>query len=382
MVLRRRLASRGVRRWIQSVLLILIILLVCLEAMSVVAIEYDFIAVDAPNYRRPNTRPFWIDRNPYFGMWHEANTSHVHTKACFSVTYRTNAYGVRDRSRQSAGKLPRVVVIGDSFIEGNGLEREDRTTEILELGSGVEHLNFGTSGHFGPTQSWLLYKHLAKRFEHDVVVFGLLPDNDFVDDDPTLADAYAGQYRPYLIGKESDYELKYANVDQRVVSELEVRDEKWRFFNRALRNYTYMANVVNYLLGSFRDKALRRGTIARVSVSTYSGYYDFTRSQAERLLYVLEQMLVEAGERTFFVVIIPRPADIRPEPAPILSVLEFIATEHDNLHIIDLRKSFARHANWPDFYRDCDGQWSPAGARAAAETLLADPRYRQSLELN
>ena len=382
MVLRRRLASRGVRRWVQSVLLILIISLVCLEAMSVVAIEYDFIAVDAPNYRRPNTRPFWIDRNPYFGMWHEANTNHVHIKACFSVTYRTNAYGARDRSRQSAGKLPRVVVIGDSFIEGYGLEREDRTTEILELGSGVEHLNFGTSGHFGPTQSWLLYKHLAKRFEHDVVVFGLLPDNDFVDDDPTLADAYAGQYRPYLIGKESDYELKYANVDQRVVSELEVRDEKWRFFNRALRNYTYMANVVNYLLGSFRDKALRRGTIARVSVSTYSGYYDFTRSQAERLLYVLEQMLVEAGERTFFVVIIPRPADMRPEPAPILSILEFMATDHDNLRIIDLRKSFARHANWPEFNRDCDGQWSPAGARAAAETLLADPRYRQSLELN
>ena len=83
-----------------------------------------------------------------------------------------------------------------------------------------------------------------------------------------LAGAYAGQYRPYLIEKESDYELKYANADQRGVSELEVRHEKWRFFNRVLRNYTYMANAVNYLLGAFRDKALRRGTIARVSVST------------------------------------------------------------------------------------------------------------------
>ena len=71
-----------------------------------------------------------------------------------------------------------------------------------------------------------------------------------------------------MIEKEGDYELKYANADQRGVSELEVRHEKWRFFNRVLRNYTYMANAVNYLLGAFWDKALRRGTIARVSVST------------------------------------------------------------------------------------------------------------------
>ena len=56
-----------------------------------------------------------------------------------------------------------------------------------------------------------------------------------------------------MIEKEGDYELKYANADQRGVSELEVRHEKWRFFNRVLRNYTYMANAVNYLLGAFRD---------------------------------------------------------------------------------------------------------------------------------
>ena len=46
---------------------------------------------------------------------------------------------------------------------------------------------------------------------------------------------------------------------------------------------------------------------------------------------MLEQMLVEAGKRTFLIVIIPRPADMRPEPAPIVSVFEFMATDHDNL---------------------------------------------------
>ena len=109
---------------------------------------------------------------------------------------------------------------------------------------------------------------------------------------------------------------------------------------------------------------------------------DFTKPQAERLIYVLEQMLIEAEGKTFIVFVIPRPADMQSGPAPLLSILDFLAEEHQNLHIVDLRKSFARQENWVDFYRECDGHWSPAGANAAAEALLADPIYRQSLGLD
>ena len=382
MVSRRRLEVRRVKRWGKAALLALVISFMTLEFASMIAIEVGLIAADKPNYLIPGLRPFWINSNPHFGVWHEPNTEYVHTKSCFSVTYRTNSYGARDRMRQSHGEASRVVVIGDSFVEGYGLNREDRTTDILEASSGIQHLNFGTSGHFGPTQSFLLYKHLAKRFYHNIVLFGFLPDNDFTDDDPAHASSYPRQYRPYYVRKGDNYKLDYVNVKQRGFLERDIRRERRRFFNRALRNFTYAANAINYLLQFYRLNAIRFKDGRVVSASTYSGYYDFTKPQAERLIYVLEQMLIEAEGKTFIVFVIPRPADMQSAPAPLLSILDFLAEEHQNLHIVDLRKSFARQENWVDFYRECDGHWSPAGANAAAEALLADPIYRQSLGLD
>ena len=382
MVSRRRLADRRFMRRGKAALFILVISFITLEFTSMAAIEVGLIAADKPNYLMPGLRPFWINSNPHFGVWHEPNTEYVHTKSCFSVTYRTNSYGARDRMRQSHGEAPRVVVIGDSFVEGYGLDRKDRTTDILEASSGIQHLNFGTSGHFGPTQSLLLYKHLAKRFHHNVVLFGLLPDNDFTDDDPAHTSSYPRQYRPYYVEKGDKYILEYVNVDQKGFLERDIRREKRRFFNRALRNFTYAANAINYLLQLYKQKAIHFKDGRVETASTYSGYYDFTKSQIERLVYVLEQMLIEVEGRTFFVFVIPRPADMQGAPAPLLSILDLLAGEYQNLHIIDLRENFARQKNWVDFYRECDGHWSPAGAKAAADALLADQNYRQALGLD
>ena len=123
MVSRRRLAARRVKRWAKGALLVLVISFMTLELTSMAAIEVGLIAAEKPNYLMPGLRPFWINSNPHFGVWHEPNTEYVHTKSCFSVTYRTNSYGARDRMRQSYGAASRVVVIGDSFVEG-GLEYE------------------------------------------------------------------------------------------------------------------------------------------------------------------------------------------------------------------------------------------------------------------
>jgi hypothetical protein len=48
--------------------------------------------------------------------------------------------------------------------------------------------------------------------------------------------------------------------------------------------------------------------------------------------------------------------------------------------VIDLRDRFAT-VDWHGFYRNCDRRWSPAGAKAAATAMLADPAYRKALGL-
>lgn len=369
------------KRALKSAVTTLVASLLAFEVLSALTIELGLIAADAPNYRVPGSRPFWVDRNPHFGMWHEAETQYVHTKSCFSVTYRTNAYGARDRARKRAGKLPRVVMLGDSFTEGYGLERAERTSDLLEARTGTEHLNFGTSGHFGPTQSWLLYKHLGKGFEHDVVVLNLLPDNDFTDDDPVYAKAYPDQYRPYLEAKGGGYELVYVNADKRGASAAETRREERRFLGRLLRNFSYGANVFNYFKGLV-PQLLARGDDGGGDLGPgYAGYFDFTQAQAERLIEVLTRLIAEADGKSVFVTLIPRPADLETAaPSPLPQILGVLAAEHENLHLIDFREKF-RAADWKSYYRGCDGHWSPAGARAAADVLLAEPAYRKALGL-
>ncbi len=374
---RRRLMLRALKRAAG----VAVICVLTLEALSAIAIEGGYIAADAPNYRIPGSQPFWVDRNPHFGMWHEADTEYVHTKSCFSITYRTNAYGARDRMRAREAKPPRVVMLGDSFTEGYGLERKDRASDLLEARTGIEHLNFGTSGHFGPTQSWLLYKHLAKRFVHDVVVLNLLPDNDFTDDDPKHIGAYADQYRPYLRQTADGYELKYANADKRGASERDLRREQRRFAGRLVRNFSYGANAFNYFKGVLLHGAARDDDAGRDLGSGYSGYFDFTKDQAERLVEVITRLMDEAGTRQVFITLIPRPADLETAaPSPLPGILQVLTGGYENLHVIDFRDKF-RGADWKPYYRDCDGHWSPAGAKAAADAMLADPVYRKALGL-
>ncbi|HCU24021.1 MAG TPA: hypothetical protein DF383_03310, partial [Deltaproteobacteria bacterium] len=89
------------------------------------------------------------------------------------------SFGMRDKDRTLISKQSRTVMLGDSFIEGYGIPEGKRISDLLEKWRGTEHLNFGTAGDFGPTQYYLLYKNLAKKFSHDEIIIALYPRNDF-----------------------------------------------------------------------------------------------------------------------------------------------------------------------------------------------------------
>ncbi len=377
-----RKARRATRRF-RRIAVVAAFGLILLEIASAGIIELGLVGAERPSYQLPRSKPFWIDQNPHFGMWHEANTQFDDEKICFSASYATNAYGARDRKRVRNGKSPRVVMLGDAFTEGYGLAQKERTSDLLEAKTKAEHLNFGTSGHFGATQSLLLYKHLAKGFDHDVVIFNFVPDSDFVDDDPKFADAYLGQYRPYFVLRGGSYYLKYVNPDQRGLSPAEIRKEEHRFLGRMFENFTYIANLIDATadivveqLSSMQGPPVSTGAV-------YSGYFDFTQAQAERLIYVLEQLMEEAGDRTVIITLIPRPSDFnQPAMTPIHALLDVLAPAYPNLHVIDFRDVFRGDGNLEKYYRSCDAYWSAEGSAAAAGVLLADPIYRKALALD
>jgi hypothetical protein len=178
------------------------------------------LLVDA-NFERMDRKPFWGDFNKDLGKWRIPNDS-LQKFRCddnTSLVYQTNNMGARDIDRSLKNNISkkRVIFLGDSFVEGIMVNTPDRCSNILEKKTGYEHLNFGINGT-SPINYYLIYKTLAKKFDHDVVIIGILPANDFEDysegKEISLIDYPI--YRPYWKKTKSDYELKYslASINQ------------------------------------------------------------------------------------------------------------------------------------------------------------------------
>jgi hypothetical protein len=87
-----------------------------------------------------------------------------------------NSAGVRASREYSLDKPPgtfRILAFGDSFAGGQFLSNEHRFSEVLERRvTNLEVINFGLEGT-GTDQQLLMYEHLGRRYEHDLVL--LLP---------------------------------------------------------------------------------------------------------------------------------------------------------------------------------------------------------------
>lgn len=138
----------------------------------------------------------WRTEIHEWGSWHKPNSQSVHSASCFKVKYSSNSYGARDKEREVNGSSQRYLIVGDSYVEGYGVDVGARFTDLLEANLNREFLNFGTGGNAGPLQYEILYKKLASKFRHDTLLIGILPANDFTDNDI----AYwkdSKRYRPY-----------------------------------------------------------------------------------------------------------------------------------------------------------------------------------------
>jgi lysophospholipase L1-like esterase len=315
----------------------------------------------------------WVaDIDPNFGVWHPANATYRHQHRCFDVTYQANSYGARDieRPRQSSGE--RVVVLGDSFIEGYGIAAEDRISNRLETATGVPHLNFGTSGDFGTTQYYLLYKTLARQFLHNRVLIGILPANDFFDDDPEFS--HAGRYRPYWTGEYPNYRLTYMvdNLEDSYFRFHQTVDEPeswYEFIKKLLRRFSYtyctFLQAIHVMNGTAEE--------AEVDYTTYSGFYDFTEPQLNRLEYSLERLIALTGDKPVTIFTIPVAQDFerysQAGPAPLSTALEQFSQKY-HLKYVDLLPLMYEHTDWQTYFLSCDAHWNSYGNETATDILL------------
>ena len=124
----RRAMLKKMNRMLRAATTILVAVaatLLLLELGTRALVHADVLEIAMPHSTDSKAR-FWKRNDPRFGVWHESNAEWVHEESCFKVTYRTNSVGARDRERSVSSTKPRVVVLGDSILEGLGVNDEQQ----------------------------------------------------------------------------------------------------------------------------------------------------------------------------------------------------------------------------------------------------------------
>ncbi|MCC7371940.1 MAG: SGNH/GDSL hydrolase family protein [Chloroflexi bacterium] len=127
--------------------------------------------------------------HPIYGFFHRPGASGWIETPEFVSHVAINAWGLREREiapARPAGTF-RVLVLGDSFVEGAQVPVEDTVTRKLETllmsaanGRPVQVINAGNAG-FGTAQELLFLENDGKAYQPDLVVLVYFVDNDLPD---------------------------------------------------------------------------------------------------------------------------------------------------------------------------------------------------------
>ena len=132
----------------------------------------------------------------------------------FNVTINISQKGLRDKDYpyNKTGNKKRIIVLGDSFTLGVGVEEDERFTEVLEdkLLENVDVINMGVSG-YGTDQELLFLEKEGFNYNPDIVLVAFYIGNDVSDN----MHSFMPQAKPYpkpMFVLSEDNELKLTNV--------------------------------------------------------------------------------------------------------------------------------------------------------------------------
>jgi len=152
-----------------------------------------------PLYVSPERDRFW-KYDPLLGWAHEPGQEGIFETPQFRTFVRINENGLRDRqhSYERQNDIERILVLGDSFAWGYGVEETERFSQLLEESLEVEVINAGVSG-YSTDQELLWYRNEGIKYETDLVILEIA-GNDVGDNDRQLVSTI--YYKPKFVLEE------------------------------------------------------------------------------------------------------------------------------------------------------------------------------------
>lgn len=128
-----------------------------------------------------------------YGWWPIEENFCVHSTKFDTHIYH-NKDGFRDKNHDFSKRQKTIAFIGDSFVWGYEVAREERFTERVQLFlPDWRILNMGISG-FGTDQEYMVMQEFFPEYKPDLVVL-TVHSNDSIDNSTNCRDLY---YKPYF----------------------------------------------------------------------------------------------------------------------------------------------------------------------------------------
>lgn len=306
---------------------------------------------------------WWTEENEW-GAWHKPNSSTIQKRSCFNVTYTSNEIGARD-STFKINNDNDIILIGDSFAEGYGVNLENTSQKYIENLTNLNVLNFGVSQNFGPVQYWIVYEELAKKFKHNSLLIYFLPDNDFGENDYSNWKG-SKRYRPYY------KKISVNNYDTFIpANSLKNYLSFTKKFKKILKDHFWSSSLfinLNYKYKIYRSSKKKNN-------NDFSAYFDTSIEQQNAAIFFLDK-IINTSSANIVLVSIPRPQDFNKLTKG--SNLDEIYWNNyfskkdqtnDKFKFIDLIKFPPK--NIDEIFLKCDGHWSLKGNMWAAK-IIAD----------
>jgi hypothetical protein len=313
-------------------------------------------------------RDFFCQFDPTLGWAPIPNLTARHERDGFSVLVHQNSWGLRaadsiQPSRQT--KQSRILVLGDSYVWGYGVEQWQMMTAPEVHRSSSELINFGVSG-YGTDQEYLFYSRLGTKFDVDEVVLVLTPYNDIEEN--LSAEQYDHQ-KPFFDLADGKLRLHVEHIEP----------SRMRTFINRVRFHSRVINVVD---GAFRNLGnwmkLRRLRGAGQPVNRPLGETDVSQRDRDgialtlQIILALRDLVVSRGAK-FSVVFVPYKPHILlnvPDNHPLVPLLAHRLVSSGITYYEPYKLFLEASRKGVSLFNLGDNHFSPAGNALFARVLV------------
>jgi len=367
----------GVFKVIGNSALVVLSAVVALIAVEILLANFHIQGVDRHvyQYRRPIVQYMYGNYHPLLGHTLRPNLTDVRIKYrhYLDYTFRTNKDGFRGLDWDRSPARKNIVVLGDSFAFGWGVEETEMFSSLLQeklrkIDPAIQVVNMAQSG-YSLDQILNVFESVGKEFDPILIIY-LYCFNDPVSPPPLVGGNFATEsFRTSISDDAWSEEAKLNNANV------------WRFERFWQGSYLF-AFYENYLLPFFVDDTApqkRRAKKARLRFN----YQNLSPPnppanptpretiQRQYVWYGLEKLYKTSGNKTLLLMDTSDKVFVHMEDRADSDrwLLRDFAVLHDNVFFLDFESEIRRKNDGIPRFLSVDDHWNAAGHLLAAEMM-------------